>query len=363
MVELLDKLDKIREKYDDLEKKMGDPEVIDGNNYQKISQQYARLKEIINYAENIKEIDREIESDEEMLEEEENQEMIELINEDIEEKKEEREKYDAKLRSLLVPANEEDKKNAIVEIRAGAGGDESSLFAAELLRAYRKFAEKNGWKTEPLDSHPTSIGGFKEVTFAVEGKGVYGKLKYESGVHRVQRVPETESSGRIHTSTATVAVLPEAEEVEVEIDPNNVRVDTFRSSGPGGQHANVTESAVRLTHLPTDTVVNCQDESSQHKNRKKAWRVLRSRVKKKIEEEKAEKRDSKRRGQIGNAKRSQKIRTYNFPQNRVTDHRINFTTHALENILEGNLEELLEALEEAEEEEKLENFDISDILQ
>ncbi len=362
MVELLDKLDSIREKYEKLEEKMGDPEVIDGNNYQKISQQYAHIKEILNYAEKIEEIDEEMREDKEMLEGEDDQEMVELIEEDLEEKKEEREKYHQKLRSLLVPEDKENKKNAILEIRAGTGGDESSLFAAELLRLYRRFAEKNGWETEPLDSHPTPIGGFKEVTVAVEGEGVFGKLKYESGVHRVQRVPETESSGRIHTSTATVAVLPEAEEVEVEIDPNNVRVDTFRSSGPGGQHANVTESAVRLTHEPTDTTVNCQDESSQHKNRKKAWRVLRSRVKEKIEEEKTEKRESKRRGQIGAAERSEKIRTYNFPQNRVTDHRINFTTHNLEGIMEGELEELLQALSEAEEKKMLEELDISEIL-
>ncbi|MFB6214414.1 MAG: peptide chain release factor 1, partial [Candidatus Bipolaricaulia bacterium] len=267
------------------------------------------------------------------------------------------------IRKLIIPKPDEEKKNAILEIRSGAGGDESALFAADLLRLYRRYADRQGFEVETLENNPTSIGGFSEVSVAIEGEGAFGKFKYESGVHRVQRVPDTESSGRIHTSTATVAVLPEAEEVDVQIDQNDVRVDTFRSSGPGGQHANVTDSAVRLTHEPTGIVVTCQDESSQHKNRKKAWRVLRSRYKEKIEEARAEKRDSKRRGQIGQGQRSEKIRTYNFPQNRVTDHRINYTTHNLEAIMEGEIDELITALEEAEEKEKLENLDISELLE
>lgn len=360
MLDILSKLDRIREEYKKLEEKMGDPGVIEGNQYQQIAQRYAKVKELTQHAEEAKQIKQQIESDKEMLESETDEEMIKLIEEDLKENRHKKAKLEKKIKQLLLPSGPEDKKNAIIEIRAGAGGDESALFAADLLRMYKKFAERNRWSVDPLDSYPTSIGGFKQVTVAIEGKGVFGKLKYESGVHRVQRVPETESSGRIHTSTATVAVLPEAEQIEVEIDLNDVRVDTFRSSGPGGQHANVTESAVRLTHEPSGIVVSCQDESSQHKNKKKAWRVLRTRYKERLEQKKAEKRDSKRRGQIGKAKRSEKIRTYNFPQNRVTDHRINYTTHNLEGILEGELDDLIDSLTQADEKEKLENLDLKE---
>lgn len=363
MVDILAELPKIRDEYEKLEQKMGDPDVIESSKYQKISQQYAKVKEILAKGETLKKVTEHIQENEEMLTEEEDEDMIQLIEEELEENKRKKEKLQEEIKQLLIPTSEEDEKNAILEIRAGAGGDESALFAADLLRLYSKYADKQGFEIETLENRPTSIGGFTLVSVAIEGEGAYGKYKYESGVHRVQRVPETESSGRIHTSTATVAVLPEAEEVDVKIDRNEVRVDTFRSSGPGGQHANVTDSAVRLTHEPTDIVVTCQDESSQHKNRKKAWRVLRSRYKEKIEEAQAEKRDSKRRGQIGQAQRSEKIRTYNFPQNRVTDHRINYTTHNLEAILEGELDELFEALITAEEEERLENFEIEDLLE
>lgn len=362
MLDILSELPKIREAYEKLEQKMGNPDVIESNQYQKISQQYAKVKEVLNKVEKLKEVTNHIEENEEMLEAEEDEDMIELIREELTENETKRNKLQNEIRNLLIPESEENKKNAILEIRAGAGGDESALFAADLLRLYSKYADKQGFKIETLENRPTSIGGFTLVSIAIEGKGAFGKYKYESGVHRVQRVPETESSGRIHTSTATVAVLPEAEEVDVEIDKSEVRIDTFRSSGPGGQHANVTDSAVRLTHEPTDIVVTCQDESSQHKNRKKAWRVLRSRYKEKIEQAQAEKRDNKRRGQIGQGQRSEKIRTYNFPQNRVTDHRINFTTHNLEAILEGELDQLLDALKSAEEEQRLENFEISDLL-
>jgi len=362
MVDILSEKEKLKEEYRKVEKMMEDPAVIEGNRYQEVSRQYSRLKKIMKLTEEIEDKEEQIRSDREMLQEEEDEEMIALIEEDLEENREEKEKLEEEIKELLLPQDPEDKKNAIMEIRAGTGGDESALFARDLLRLYQKYAERKGFQVEALETYPTSIGGFKQVTVAIEGEGAYGELKYESGVHRVQRVPETESSGRIHTSTATVAVLPEAEEVEVEIDPNEVRVDTFRSSGPGGQHANVTDSAVRLTHEPTDIVVTCQDESSQHKNRKKAWRVLRSRYKEMIQEKKNEKRDSKRRGQIGRAQRSEKIRTYNFPQNRVTDHRIEYTTHNLEGILEGELDELIEKLEAAEEEEKLENLDLSEAL-
>ena len=362
MLDILSEVPKIREEYEELEQKMGNPDVIEGSNYQEVSQKYSKIKDLLQLVEELEDVTERMDENEEMLESEDDEEMIELVKEELSENKERREELQSEIKELIVPEPEEDKKNAILEIRAGTGGDESALFAADLLRLYRRYAERQGYEVETLENRPTSIGGFTQVSVAIEGKGAYGQFKYESGVHRVQRVPETESSGRIHTSTATVAVLPEAEDVDVEIDENDVRIDTFRSSGPGGQHANVTDSAVRMTHEPTDIVVTCQDESSQHKNRKKAWRVLRSRYKEKIEEARAEKRDSKRRGQIGQGQRSEKIRTYNFPQNRVTDHRISYTTHNIEAILEGEIDDLITALKEAEEEEKLENLDISELL-
>lgn len=362
MLDILSEVPKIREEYEELEQKMGNPDVIEGSNYQEVSQKYSKIKDLLQLVEELEDVTERIDENEEMLESEDDEEMIELVKEELAENKERQEELRSEIKELIVPEPEEDKKNAILEIRAGTGGDESALFAADLLRLYKRYAERHGYEVETLENRPTSIGGFTQVSVAIEGEGAYGQFKYESGVHRVQRVPETESSGRIHTSTATVAVLPEAEDVDVEIDENDVRIDTFRSSGPGGQHANVTDSAVRMTHEPTDIVVTCQDESSQHKNRKKAWRVLRSRYKEKIEEARAEKRESKRRGQIGQAQRSEKIRTYNFPQNRVTDHRISYTTHNIEAILEGEIDDLITALKEAEEEEKLENLDISELL-
>jgi len=245
---------------------------------------------------------------------------------------------------LLIPKDENDKKNAIMEIRAGTGGDEATLFVADLLRMYRYFIEKKGWNYEIMNSNPTGVGGFKEISFQIEGKNVYGTLKYESGVHRVQRVPKTESSGRIHTSAISVVVLPEAEEVDFKIDPNDLKFDVFRSSGPGGQSVNTTDSAVRITHIPTDTIVTCQDEKSQHKNKKKALKVLRARLLDKKMQEQRKTREKKRKSMVGSGDRSAKIRTYNFPQSRVTDHRINYTTHNLESILNGEVEEIIDKL-------------------
>lgn len=362
MLDIISEIPDIREEYERLEEKMQSPDVMEGSKYEQVSQKYSKIKDVLKLAEELEEVTKRVEENEEMLEAEDDEEMINLVQDELAENREERDRLQEEIKDLIMPQAEEDRKNAIVEIRSGAGGDESALFAADLLRLYQRYANKQGYVVETLENNPTSIGGFTLVSIAVEGDNAYGKLKYESGVHRVQRVPETESSGRIHTSTATVAVLPEAEEIDVEIDNNDVRIDTFRSSGPGGQHANVTDSAVRLIHEPTGIEVQCQDESSQHKNRKKAWRVLRSRYQEKIEAKRTEKRDNKRRGQIGQGQRSEKIRTYNFRQNRVTDHRINYTTHNIEAIMEGEIDELITKLEEAKKEEMLENQGISELL-
>jgi peptide chain release factor 1 len=260
---------------------------------------------------------------------------------------------EARLRDLLLPKDPADEKNVLVEIRAGAGGDEAALFAAELARMYMKYAERQGWKVEVMDSHPTGQGGFKEVIFSIQGKGAWSRLKFERGVHRVQRIPVTESAGRIHTSTVTVAVLPEAEEVDVKIDEKDIKVDVYRASGPGGQGVNTTDSAVRLTHLPTGLVVTCQDERSQIKNRAKALRVLRARLLEQAQEEQRSQIAAARKSQVGTGERSERIRTYNFPQGRVTDHRIGLTVHRLPDVLEGSLDELADALLAAERAEQL----------
>jgi peptide chain release factor 1 len=244
----------------------------------------------------------------------------------------------------LAPADPFDRKNAIVEIRAGTGGDEAALFAADLFRMYARYAEGRGWKHDVLSSSPTGVGGYKEVIFLVEGKGAYGRFRYESGVHRVQRIPVTEASGRIHTSAVTVAILPEADEIDVDINPEEIRVDVFRSSGPGGQSVNTTDSAVRVTHVPTGLVVTCQDEKSQHKNKAKALKVLRSRLLERAKSQQDEERSRNRKLQVGSGDRSEKIRTYNFPQSRVTDHRIGLSLHKLEQVLDGNIDELVDAL-------------------
>jgi peptide chain release factor 1 len=279
-----------------------------------------------------------------MMAEEQEDEFRLMLEEEMDSLRDRKKQLEEKLRIMLLPKDPDDDKSVIMEIRAGTGGEEAALFANDLFRMYSRYAESQGWKIDIMDSHFTDIGGIKELIFVVDGPGVYSKLKYESGVHRVQRVPTTESGGRIHTSAATVAVLPEAEEVEVAIDPNELRVDVYCSSGPGGQSVNTTQSAVRITHLPTGLVVTCQDEKSQHKNKAKALRVLRARLKEVLEEEKNAELAGARRSQVGTGDRSERIRTYNFPQGRVSDHRINLTLHKLDSILEGDLKEIIEAL-------------------
>ncbi len=290
---------------------------------------------------------------EELMEKEKEEGTESYLKRELNNLKEERGKLEEEIKVLLLGKDPRNEKDVIMEIRAGAGGEEASLFAADLFRMYTRYAEKKGWKVEVLGSSESDMEGFKEVIFEIKGKGAFSKLKFESGVHRVQRIPVTESGGRIHTSTATVAVLPEAEEVEVKIDPNDLKIETFRASGPGGQHVNVTDSAVRITHLPTGMVVQCQEERSQIQNREKAMRVLRARLYEKLMEEQAKKLAEERRQQVGTGDRSERVRTYNFPQNRVTDHRIGLTVHNLEEFLDGEIDEVIEALAAAERAEQL----------
>jgi len=331
---------------------MSDPAVIARPEYRELTQRYAWLRDLIEMGENWERVQSSIHEEEEMLETEDD--LREELEEALAEDRARLETLGIKFKHFLVPPDPNDLKNAIVEIRAGAGGDESSLFAADLLRMYTRYAEKHGMKIGLLDSHPTPLGGFRQLIFTIEGKGAYGVFRYESGVHRVQRVPETESQGRIHTSTASVVVMAEAEEVETSIDPNDLRIDTFRSSGPGGQSVNTTDSAVRITHEPTGIVVSCQDEKSQLKNRAQAMRVLRARLQDRAEQEAQEELSATRRSHIGSGDRSEKIRTYNFPQNRVTDHRIGLSLHDLNSVLEGGFEALTDALRVRAAEEAME---------
>ena len=341
------KLEELEKKYEELNKNLSDPKIIaNQSKFQECAKMHSDIsKTVLKYKE-YKGIIKEIEENSKLFLEEKDVEFKNLINEELEKLKKKKSNLEIELKELIFPKDPHDKKNCIVEIRAGAGGDEAALFSGDLFRMYSRFAENNGWKTEVMSSNPTGIGGFKEIIFSIIGKEVYGKLKHESGVHRVQRVPVTESSGRIHTSTVTVAILPEVEEVELEISPNDLKIDRFRSTGPGGQSVNTTDSAIRITHVPTGMVVTCQDEKSQHKNKDKALKILRARLLDKAEREKHEDLAKKRKNQVGTGDRSERIRTYNFPQNRITDHRIGLNLHNLEEVLEGNLDDLIVNLSE-----------------
>ncbi len=353
---LATKLEAISARYEEVRASLEDPEVFsDPKRYRDLAKEKGRLEEIVVKYRRYQKAGSDLEGNREFVKSESDPDLLAMAEEDISTLRRERERLEGELKRALVPTDPNDAKDAIVEIRAGTGGDEAALFAGDLFRMYGRFAEGQKWKVEILVSNPTDLGGFKEIIFAVEGEGVYSKLKYEGGVHRVQRIPATEAGGRIHTSTATVAVLPEVgDDVTIEINPDDLRVDTFMSSGKGGQGVNTTYSAVRVTHLPTNTVVTCQDERSQIQNRERAMRILRSRLEAAAEEERSRESTKDRRSQIGTGERAEKIRTYNFPQNRVTDHRIGFTSHRLTEMLNGAIEEIVEALVAEDERLKLE---------
>lgn len=349
-------LEKVEQKHKELTDLLSDPKVLsDRNRYKKIAKEHNDLAEVVSLSLEYKKLLKTIEDDEKVSRESKDRELVELAKSELEELFSKKQDYEEKLKVLLLPKDPMDSRNTIVEIRAGTGGEEAALFAADIYRMYMKYAEKKGWKLDVMNSNPTGIGGFKEIIFLVEGDDAYGKLKYESGVHRVQRVPITEASGRIHTSAASVAVLPEAEDVEVDLKPEDLKVDVFRSSGPGGQSVNTTDSAVRITHLPSNTVVTCQDEKSQLKNKNKAMKVLRARLLDKATMEHNAKIARERKTMVGSGDRSEKIRTYNFPQGRVTDHRIRLTLYKLEDILTGGIDEFVEALKKKEQEQRLES--------
>lgn len=352
---MLDKLAFLEEKHLDLSQKISDPDVINNQSeWKKLVKEHAELEPIVEKYKEYKQTQQAMADAKEILNDKgADEDLREIAKMELEECEEKLEKLEEELKILLLPKDPNDDRNVIMEIRAGAGGDEAGLFAAVLFRMYTRYAERQNWKIEMMSVNETGVGGYKEVIFMIKGKGAYSKLKFESGAHRVQRIPTTESNGRIHTSTATVAVLPEVDDVEFEINPNDLRIDVFRSSGSGGQHVNTTDSAVRVTHLPTGMVVSCQDEKSQHKNKEKALMILKSRLlDKMIQEQQAEIAEN-RKSQVGTGDRSERIRTYNYPQGRITDHRINLTIYKLEAFLDGEIQEMLDALITSDQAEKL----------
>jgi peptide chain release factor 1 len=355
---LVDKFEKIENRYKEIEQKLSDPNTLKNPSlFRDLAKEESDLSTILKKYHHYQKVVQDLKNDEMILNESEDQELRDLAKLEIEELRPQCEKMEEELKLMLVPKDPRDARNAIVEIRAGTGGDEAGLFAGDLFKMYQRYAEKSGWKQEVLSSNTQGIGGFREIIFSLTGKDVYGKLKYEAGVHRVQRIPVTETSGRIHTSAASVAVLPEAEDIDVKIEPNDLRIDVFRSSGPGGQSVNTTDSAVRVTHVPTGLVVSCQDEKSQHKNKAKALKVLRARLYEQVMVEERQKLEAERRSMVSTGDRSAKIRTYNFPQGRVTDHRISLTLYKLDEILMGDLDEFIDQLMLVDRTEKLKAMD------
>lgn len=353
---MFDKLGAAENRYEEINHKLSDPAVIaDQDEYRKLMKEHSDLEEpVLKYRE-YRKVSSDIAEAKELLEEKLEKDFHEMVQSEMEEAQEKLEHIKKELKILLMPKDPNDEKNVIVEIRGGAGGEEAALFAGVLFRMYTRYAERKGWRAEIMDSNPTELGGFKEVVFSLQGRGAYSRLKFESGVHRVQRVPATESSGRIHTSTITVAVLPEVEDVDVDINPNDLQIDTYRAGGAGGQHINKTESAIRITHIPSGIVVTCQDERSQHKNKDKAMKVLRSKLYKAAQEQQDSEVAQARKSQVGTGDRSERIRTYNYPQGRVTDHRIGLTLYKLDSILDGDIDEIIDALITTDQSERLSN--------
>jgi peptide chain release factor 1 len=351
---MFDKLDLAEDRYEEISHKLSDPDVIaNQEEYRRLMKEYSELEVIVAKYREYKKVNQEISEAKELLQDKLEQEFREMVQGELKEAEENIEIIRKELKILLVPKDPNDDRSVIVEIRGGAGGEEAALFAAVLFRMYTRYAERKRWKVEILDSNPTELGGFKEVVFAIEAKGAYSRLKFESGVHRVQRVPTTEASGRIHTSTITVAVLPEVDDVEVDINPADLQIDTFRAGGAGGQHINKTESAIRITHVPTGIVVVCQDERSQHKNKDKAMKVLKSKLYELAQQQQNTEVAQARKSQVGTGDRSERIRTYNYPQGRVTDHRIGLTLYKLEEIVDGDLDEIIDALITTDQSQKL----------
>jgi peptide chain release factor 1 len=356
---MFDRLKNVEQRYLRIEEELSNPEILaNQKEYQKTTREHAEIASLVETYRQYKRLNQQIQENQDLLDAEDDPEMRELIKHEITQLRKDLDASETELKLMLAPKDPNDDKNVILEIRAGTGGEEAALFVADLFRMYSRHAELRRWKVEILDAHPTGIGGFKEIIAGINGKGAFSRLKYERGVHRVQRVPVTESQGRIHTSAVTVAVLPEAEEVDVFIDPNDLRVDVFRSSGPGGQSVNTTDSAVRITHVPSGLVVICQDEKSQHKNKAKALKVLRARLLDQMQSEQEAKIAQERKSQVGTGDRSERIRTYNFPQNRVSDHRINLTLYRLDAVLEGMLDDVIDPLTTYFQAEALKGLDL-----